>query len=116
MIRLETLSLTSKDLARSRAFYAGKLGFKVLEDLANRSFVVDAGGIKLHVDTAGARSPLVQAEPRLVFQASGLQQRCTALRDLGVSVEGPRRAGDEVIAELSDPDGHPITLVERGVQ
>jgi catechol 2,3-dioxygenase-like lactoylglutathione lyase family enzyme len=116
MIRLDTLALTSKDLARSRAFYVAKLGFKVLEDLANKSFVVDAGGIKLHVDVAGTRSPLAQAEPRMVFQTSGLTQRCTALRDLGVSVEGPRRVDDHVIAELSDPDGHPITLVERGVQ
>src|SRR5256885_2412208 len=116
MIRLETLALTSKDLARSRAFYAGKLGFKVLEDLSNRSFVVDAGGIKLHVDASGARSPLAQAEPRLVFQTNQLSQRCTALRDQGVSVEGPRRVDDQVIAELSDPDGHPITLVEGGVQ
>ena len=80
MIRLETLALTSKDLARSRAFYAGKLGFKVLEDMANRAFIVDAGGIKLHVDVAGARSPLAQAEPRMVFHTSGLTQRCTALR------------------------------------
>ncbi len=115
-MRFETLSLTSKDLARARAFYAGKLGFKVLEDCDNKSFIVDAGGVKLHVDVEGARSPLAQAEPRMVFQTSELSQRCTALRDLGVSVEGPRRVDDGVIAELSDPDGHPITLVERGAQ
>jgi catechol 2,3-dioxygenase-like lactoylglutathione lyase family enzyme len=116
MMLLETLALTSKDLARSRAFYAGKLGFTVVEERAHRSFVIDAGGVKLHVAAEGTRSPLAQAEPRLIFRTSELMRRCMALRDQGVSVEGPRQIEDGVIAELSDPDGHPITLVERGVQ
>jgi catechol 2,3-dioxygenase-like lactoylglutathione lyase family enzyme len=112
-MRLDSLTLTTKDLARSRAFYAAKLGFRVLEDRDGQSFVVDAGGVKLHVDMDGARSPLASSEPRLVFNTSELAARCTALRDLGVSVDGPRRADSGVIAELSDPDGHPIILFER---
>jgi len=37
-----------------------------------------------------------------------LALRCMALRDLGISVEGPVHGR----AELADPDGHPINLVE----
>jgi catechol 2,3-dioxygenase-like lactoylglutathione lyase family enzyme len=107
-MRLEILTLTSRDLARSRAFYTGKLGFRVVEERAGKSFVVDAGGVKLHVDTDGARAPLIAAEPRLVFNTRGLVERCLSLRDAGVSVEGPRDGR----AELADPDGHPITLLE----
>jgi len=104
---LEALTLTARDLERSRAFYAEKLGFAVVES-NERSFVVDAGGVRLVVARDGARSPLDAAEPRLVFRTKQLALRCMALRDLGVSVEGPVRGR----AELADPDGHPINLVE----
>jgi hypothetical protein len=56
----------------------------------------------------GARAPLDAAEPRLSFRTKQLALRCLALRDAGVSVEGPVRGR----AELADPDGHPINLVE----
>ena len=104
---LEALTLTARDLERSRAFYAEKLGFAVVEQ-GERSFVVDAGGVRLVVAKDGARSPLDASEPRLVFRTRQLALRCMALRDLGISVEGPVRGR----AELADPDGHPINLVE----
>src|SRR5688572_5658290 len=108
-MRLDTLTLTSSNLARSRAFYNGKLGFRVLEE-GDGGFVVDAGGIKLQVGRNGLKTPLALAEPRLVFDTKELAQRCMQLRDLGVSVDGPRRAAEGQFAELSDPDGHPIVL------
>jgi len=114
-MRLDTLTLTTRDLPRSRAFYTGKLGFRVVEE-AGESFVVDAGGVRLHVDRVFsdvARSPLSFSEPRLVFDTEDLLARCRTLRDLGVSVDGPRRAERGTYAELSDPDGHPIVLWER---
>ena len=104
---LEALTLTARDLERSRAFYAEKLGFQLVES-NERSFVVDAGGVRLVVARDGARSPLDAAEPRLSFRTKQLALRCLALRDAGVSVEGPVRGR----AELTDPDGHPINLVE----
>jgi catechol 2,3-dioxygenase-like lactoylglutathione lyase family enzyme len=107
-MQLQALTLTARDLDRSRTFYAKKLGFTVVEE-TDRSFVVDAGGgVRLVVARDGARSPLDSAEPRLVFVTRELGKRCTALRDLGVSVEGPVHGR----AELADPDGHPINLVE----
>ncbi len=106
-MQLEALTLTARDLDRSRAFYAEKLGFAVVEE-SERSFVVDAGGVRLVVARDGVRSPLDASEPRLVFRTRQLALRCLALRDLGISVEGPVRGR----AELSDPDGHPINLVE----
>jgi catechol 2,3-dioxygenase-like lactoylglutathione lyase family enzyme len=109
-MQLQALTLTARDLERSRAFYTTKLGFTVVEE-SDRSFVVDAGGgVRLVVARDGARSPLDAAEPRLVFVTDELSKRCHALRDLGVSVEGP--VGGR--AELADPDGHPINLVETG--
>jgi catechol 2,3-dioxygenase-like lactoylglutathione lyase family enzyme len=110
-MELKGLTLTSRDLLKSRAFYV-KLGFAVVAEERGRSFAVDAGGIRLHVDQNGPRSPLIAAEPRLRFRTAGLAARCTELRDLGVSVDGPRQPGGEVIAELADPDGHPIVLCE----
>src|SRR5256885_11045868 len=111
-MRLDTLTLTSSNLARSRAFYNGKLGFRVLEE-GDAGFVVDAGGVKLQVDKNRTKAPLTLGEPRLVFDTKELAARCTQLRDLGVSVDGPRRAPDGQFAELSDPDGHPIVFWEK---
>ena len=108
-MRLSALTLTSRNLRRSRAFYTAKLGFKLVEERAGKMFVVDAGGIRLHVDGEGTRNPLDVAEPRLLFRTPSLAERCLALRDAGVSVEGPR----DGIAELADPDGHPIILMEN---
>ena len=51
--------------------------------------------------------------PRLVFNTADLSDRCRTLRDLGVSVEGPRVGDSGAFAELADPDGHPIVLWER---
>jgi catechol 2,3-dioxygenase-like lactoylglutathione lyase family enzyme len=107
MMQLEALTLTARDLDRSRAFYTKKLGFAVVEE-NDRSFVIDAGGVRLMIARDGGRSPLDAAEPRLIFRTRQLTQRCLLLRDLGVSVEGPVRGR----AELADPDGHPINLVE----
>jgi catechol 2,3-dioxygenase-like lactoylglutathione lyase family enzyme len=112
-MRLDTVTLTSRDLARSRAFYAGKLGFRVLEEDEGRAFVLDAGGVRLTVDREGTRAPLSAAEPRLVFRTNQVAARCTQLRDLGISVDGPIAVPGGVQATLTDPDGHPIVLVER---
>jgi catechol 2,3-dioxygenase-like lactoylglutathione lyase family enzyme len=111
-MRLDTLTLTSSNLQRSRAFYNGKLGFRVIEE-GDAGFVVDAGGVKLQVGRNGMKAPLTLAEPKLVFDTKELAARCTQLRDLGVSVDGPRKADAGQFAELSDPDGHPIVLWEK---
>jgi len=114
-MRLETLTLSTRDLPRARSFYSAKLGFPVVEDRDGEWFVVDAGGIKLHVDrSAVQKAPLENAEPRLVFHTSDLRARCMELRDRGVSVEGPLGSGAQgLYAQLADPDGHPIVLMER---
>ena len=115
-MRLSTLTLSTGDLLRARSFYSTKLGFTVVEDREGESFVVDAGGIRLHVDRSTvAKAPLQNAEPRLVFQTSDLRARCLELRDRGVSVEGPHPSPGVpgFYAQLADPDGHPIVLMER---
>ena len=71
-MELQALTLTARDLDRSRAFYSKKLGFAVVEQ-SDRSFVVDAGGgVRLVIARDGARSPLDAAEPRLVFRTREL--------------------------------------------
>ena len=115
-MRLQTLTLVTRDLPRARSFYSAKLGFPVVEDRDGEWFIVDAGGIKLHVDRALVhKAPLANVEPRMVFHTSDLRARCLELRDRGVSVEGPLSAAGEqsVYAQLADPDGHPIVIMER---
>ena len=114
-MRFQTLTLTTHNLPRARSFYSSKLGFPVVADRDGEWFVVDAGGLELHVDRSLVqKSPLDNAEPRLVFQTDDLRSRCLELRDRGVSVDGPIATGAQgLYAELADPDGHPIVLMER---
>ncbi len=112
-MKLERLTLSTRDLTKSRTFYSTKLGFPVVEEREGVAFVVDAGGVKLHVDLTETKTPLSQTEPRLLFNTSSLALKCAMLRDRGVSVEGPRRNDTGAYAELTDPDGHSITLCER---
>ncbi len=115
-MRLATLTLTTRDLPRARSFYSAKLGFPVVEDRDGESFVVDAGGVRLHVDrTTVQKAPLENPEPRLVFHTNDLRARCFELRDRGVSVDGPLSApgAGGLEARLADPDGHPILLYEH---
>ena len=112
-MRLETLTLMTRDLPRARSFYTAKLGFPVVDDRDGEWFVVDAGGIKLHVDRSTVqKAPLENPEPRLVFHTSDLKSRCLLLRDRGVSVDGPLASpgASGLYAQLADPDGHPIVL------
>ncbi len=114
-MRLSTLTLSTGDLPRARSFYSAKLGFPVVDDRDGHSFIVDAGGIQLHVDASVvAKAPLQNPEPRLVFQTDDLKARCLELRDRGVSVAGPHASPGAagLYAELADPDGHPIVLME----
>ena len=46
-MRLETLTLSTRDLPRARSFYSIKLGFTIVEDRDGECFVVDAGGVTL---------------------------------------------------------------------
>jgi catechol 2,3-dioxygenase-like lactoylglutathione lyase family enzyme len=113
-LRLETLTLSTRDLGRARSFYSSKLGFPVVDDEEGQFFVVDAGGVRLHVDRTLVRSArLENAEPRLVFHTGDLQTRCLELRDAGVSVEGPLAQSGRIYAQLADPDGHPIVILEQ---
>ena len=115
-MRLCTLTLSTRDLPRSRSFYSTKLGFPVVEDRDGEWFVVDAGGVRLHVDRmAMKRPPLEKAEPRLVFHTDDLKARCFELRDRGVSVDGPLSSESAfgLYAQLADPDGHPIVILEQ---
>jgi catechol 2,3-dioxygenase-like lactoylglutathione lyase family enzyme len=117
-MRLQTLTLSTRDLARARSFYSAQLGFPVVEDRDGEWFVVDAGGIQLHVDRTSVRkAPLERAEPRLVFHTDDLRARCLELRDRGVSVDGPLPSPGTAsqYAELADPDGHPIVLLEHAL-
>ncbi len=118
-MKLERLTLHTRDLDRARLFYKETLGFSVTDE--DGHIVVDAGGIELCVDPEAPRVKLDRAEPRLRFLTDGLQSRCLDLRDRGVSVDGPRvvlgtpNSPTQLLAELTDPDGHPIVLVERGL-
>jgi catechol 2,3-dioxygenase-like lactoylglutathione lyase family enzyme len=118
-MKLERLTLHTRDLPRAREFYRDTLGFPVTDHEQN--IVVDAGGIELCVDPTAPRVRLDSAEPRLIFHTEGLQALCLDLRDRGVSVDGPRvvlgtpGSPTQLTAELSDPDGHPIVVVERGL-
>lgn len=110
-----------RDVAASRAFYAGSLGLDVLEEDDGSGVVkYDAGGVILathlvagdahsradaHRGPAGAMS--------LVFAVPDIDAAAAALAARGVDVPGGVRRGDiGAIAQFADPDGHRSYLYE----
>ncbi len=110
------------DLQRSRAFYAGVLGFKVSdiigEDMMKGGMVfmrcnADHHGVAL---VGGAPGPSERRElHHMAFEVGSLDEVFLArrhLREHGVTIifEGRRRAGAQIAVEFVDPDGHNLEI------
>jgi catechol 2,3-dioxygenase len=116
--KLGHVVLKVQDLARSVAFYAGVLGFRVSDVYPET--MMKGGMVFLRCNTdhhclalvGGAAAPASTRDlHHLAFEVPTLAEVLRArehLRQHGVNVdyEGRRRAGCQVAVEFRDPDGH----------
>jgi catechol 2,3-dioxygenase-like lactoylglutathione lyase family enzyme len=112
--RYAFVAVTTRDLEQARAFWAGLLGFRVVEEEAGDYFMVDAGGLRLCVDSgdddvhrAGGTDPVIG------LKVDALEATLTSLERRGLKVErGPVPGTRGAWALVRDPDGRPVILSE----
>lgn len=123
-VRLEGLTLRVADVARSIAFYSGKLGFTVEIDKAPQFAMIRVGGpgggtIGLLVhdgdDPSGSGSTTVaqRAGIHVELSTDDLDALYAALKRRGVEfVEPPHEEPWERSMRLHDPDGYTVEFAE----
>ena len=115
------LRLTVADVARSRAFYEGVLGFRHVMDLPVGVFLSNgAVGLGIGPSPAPDRAPAGDRfdEDRVgldhlslaVADRSALDQAARRLDELGVPHEPVKDLGRAAILEFRDPDGIALEL------
>lgn len=103
-------------LDRSLEFFAGGLGFGIVEELAGYARLRAPRGngtIALHLDDAGRRA---EAGVRLYFEVPDVPAFCATLQDKGIRIDDPpaRRSWGWTHAYLKDPDGHQLSVYAAG--
>jgi glyoxylase I family protein len=111
-----------KDVARSVAFYAQQLGFKVDQQRLPAFAQLSVGGLKLILSGPGASGsrPMPSGsrqEPggwnRIILQVADLPTRIAELRQAGHRFRNDMEVGPGgKQIQLEDPDGNPIELFE----
>lgn len=115
--------LYSADVARALKFYAGALGFQLIDEFAYEGRVVYArlrspgsdSTIALHQLERG--KTLTQGEGvRLYLEIEDLEAYCKKLEEAGIALEGPPKLAPWGWKHtyLSDPDGHELSLYWAG--
>jgi glyoxylase I family protein len=112
------------DVARSSAFYTGKLGFKLEHQQLPDFATVSIGELKILLSGRGASGSRPMPDGRRQ-EPGGWNRVVLRVGDLATSIEELKNAGarfrNEVEAgpggkqiQLEDPDGNPIELFEPG--
>lgn len=112
--RCSFVAVTARDLAGSRTFWVDQLGFPVAEEEAGHYFIVNAGGLRLCVDTDdGGIHRVGGTDPVIALKVGSLARTLADLEKRGVRpAKGPvaGRRGDW--AAIRDPDGRSVILTE----
>ncbi len=108
------VALTTTNLARQREFWVDQLGFPIREEQPGEFFIVDAGGLRLCVDTpdgeihvSGGTDPVVGLKVKSLA-GTLVELAARGLTAPGGTVAGPR--GNYAV--VRDPDGRAVILTE----
>jgi catechol 2,3-dioxygenase-like lactoylglutathione lyase family enzyme len=112
--RYAFVALTTTDLPRARRFWVEQLAFPVTDEDEGRFFVVDAAGLRLRIDLAdGDVHRAGSTDPVIAFEVVSLAETLADLAERDVYAHrGPTEGPNGAYAELRDPDGRPILLIE----
>lgn len=112
--RYSFVAVTARDLAGSRTFWVDQLGFPVTEEERGHYFIVDAGGLRLCVDTEdGDIHKRGSTDPVIGLKVSSLAKTLGDLAKRGVRPsKGPVPGKRGAWAEIRDPDGRAVVLTE----
>jgi predicted enzyme related to lactoylglutathione lyase len=111
---LNQVTLPSRDVARTAAFYRTLGLLQIVEDLPKYArFELPSGSATLSLELTDR--PLSPSGVVVYFECAGLDARVAKLRAIGIEIDGPK---DEPWlwreARLSDPDGNVLCLYHAG--
>jgi catechol 2,3-dioxygenase-like lactoylglutathione lyase family enzyme len=112
--RYSFVAVTTADLAAAREFWVDRLGFAVTEESPGDHFIVDAGGLRLCVDTADGEIHRVGGtDPVIGFKVESVDETLVRLEERGLRPSREPAEGDRGRwAALRDPDGRTVILTE----
>jgi len=112
--RYAFVAVTTADLAASRRFWVDQLGFRISEEEAGHYFIVDAGGLRLCVDTEdGEIHKMGGSDPVIGLKVASVVETLRELEQRGVRPEkGPVAGSRGAWAVIRDPDGRAVILTE----
>ena len=107
------VTFTTRNLAKSRAFYVDRLGFAVVDEKPDHFVTVNVGTFRLCIDRADDAHPAKGGGAQLIFHVKNVAKTAKELDEKGVAYETftGARVGDYI--ETSDPDGYRIVFAER---
>jgi len=112
--RYSFVAVTARDLAASRTFWVDQLGLAVAEENKGHFFIVDAGGLRLCVDTTdGDIHKTGSTDPVIGLKVASLEKTLRSLEKRGVHPsKGPVAGRRGAWAEIRDPDDRAVVLTE----
>lgn len=112
--RYSFVAMTAMDLAKARSFWAGQLGFPVIDEDPGRFFMVDAGGLRLCLDAADGESHVATgSDPVIGLKVASLSRTLDAMAQRGLRpAKGPLRRGKGSYAVFRDPDGRDVIVTD----
>ena len=107
------VTLTAADLTSSRAFYADRLGFSVIDEEPGRFVRINLGTFRLRIVGPGPDGPTRPGTLTFTFRVAHLRRTAEELerRSVGFESESMRNGTDQLITH--DPDGVRLVFVER---
>lgn len=123
--RIDHVEIVPSNLERTLNFYTEILGFKIqsrrkLERPPLQELVfIELGGTLIEMFSVKGPAP-VSKEPwqvgcrKIALQVEDMDKALKYLKTKGVEISQPVNIGTSKSAEMKDPDGLPIQLVQRG--
>ena len=112
--RYSFVAVTTRDLARARAFWVRDLGCAVTEEDPGHHVIVDVGGLRLCIDVEdGDAHRGGGSDPLIGLKVTSLASALSTLASRGIlPVEGPTRGAKGSWARVVDPDGRSVIFTE----
>ena len=106
--QIEFVTLWSKNLESSRAFYVDRLGLSILQERAGEFFQFDICGLPVCVDYHPERSG--DESNQIGVRVNDLEAMVALLRELDLPVKTGDQPGQRW-ASIKDPDGHEVIFI-----
>ncbi|MCE9638253.1 MAG: VOC family protein [Planctomycetes bacterium] len=112
-----TIVLSVRNLAKSRAFWVDRLGFRAMKEEPDRFVQLNLGNFRLRLESADdvrrPRGTGTGTGTAIVFQVRSLPKTAKELEDRGVAFEELDLPRDGASLVTGDPDGHRVIFRER---